>query len=180
MEHLIAYHCGPAMAGIKVSNIVSCYKDKIKNIKEEVERLNTSMNKKDIYFKILCECEKRAMIIVYRKALLEEHLNKKEIREFLYKYNYPEKVDLESYFDILKERLKEKDFPHEIGVFLGYPLWDIEGFINNKEGFLLNGEWKVYDKVEETQKLFSRFEKCRRGLMRRICMGDSLSRVFCA
>ena len=96
------------------------------------------------------------------------------------KYNYPENAGIESCFTVLKKRLKEKNFPHEIGVFLGYPICDIEGFINNKEGCLLNGEWKVYDNVEETQKLFSRFEKCRKGLMRRIYMGDSLSRVFCA
>lgn len=29
IENIIAYHCGPALAGIKPSNIVACYKDKL-------------------------------------------------------------------------------------------------------------------------------------------------------
>ena len=34
---------------------------------------------------------------------------------------------------------------HEIGAFLGYPIHDIYGFINNRdEQCLLTGEWKVY------------------------------------
>lgn len=179
MEKILAYHCGPALAGIKVANIVSVYKNRVKNVKEETERLNKAMNKKDIYLNILCECNGRAMIIVYRKSLMEEHLRKSETVEFLKKYGYPEKGGAEEYLDILKKRLEREDFPHEIGVFLGYPLCDIEGFIERKDDYVFSGEWKVYENADEAVKLFDRFEKCRCGILRRLEKGQSLEKVFC-
>ena len=60
LEKIIAYHCAPALAGIKPANIVACYNDKIPNLRSEINRLNKEMNKRNIYFEILCECEKHA------------------------------------------------------------------------------------------------------------------------
>ncbi len=73
-EELIAYHCAPALAGIKTANIVACQKKKIKNVSEEIDRLNREMNARGIYFHILNESEKRALIIVYRYNILEQYL----------------------------------------------------------------------------------------------------------
>ena len=60
----------------------------------------------------------------------------------------------------LTKRLQITDFPHEIGIFLGYPLDDVEGFIKNKgQNFLLNGYWKVYSNKEEKEKIFKAYKK---------------------
>lgn len=67
IENIIAYHCGPALAGIKPSNIVACYKDKLPDVHESIIRLNLQLNHKDIYIEALCECEKRVLIMVYRR-----------------------------------------------------------------------------------------------------------------
>ena len=179
MEKILAYHCGPALAGIKVANIVSIYKSKVENAAAEIERLNRAMNKKDIFFKILCECKERAMIIVYRKSLMEKQLGDDSVKQFLKKYGYGESGDIEEYLEILKKRLELEDFPHEIGVFLGYPLCDIEGFIERKNDYVFSGEWKVYENADEALKLFERFEKCRCGILRRLERGQSLEKVFC-
>lgn len=50
----------------------------------------------------------------------------------------------------------EGEFPHEIGLFLGYPLCDVRGFIEDARGgvCLGCGYWKVYGEVEEREKLF--------------------------
>ena len=52
IEHIIAYHCGPALADIKPANIVSCHKEKIPDLHREIERLNRQLNGKDIYLDI--------------------------------------------------------------------------------------------------------------------------------
>ena len=39
-EELIAQHCGPALAGIKPGNLVTCYKKKMPDVKTEIDRLN--------------------------------------------------------------------------------------------------------------------------------------------
>lgn len=49
------------------------------------------------------------------------------------------------------------DFPHEIGVFLGYPLGDVVGFIENRgKNFTCCGCWKSYgDRMQHRSTLTS-------------------------
>ena len=48
---------------------------------------------------------------------------------------------------------------------LGYPLADVEGFMeNNGENFLCSGYWKVYANAEEAKRTFQLYDKARRGL----------------
>lgn len=180
MEHLIAFHCSPALAGIKPSNIINCFKKDYPDLSNEVKRLNSELNKKDIYIEILCECEKRALLMVYREKKLKEYLEKKEIAELLIGADYPEKGDLSECISFLKERLSKKcDFPHEIGAFLGYPIHDIYGFLNkNRSKCLYTGYWKVYANVEESKEKFRRFDICRNEVLKRVMMGKKLSAIF--
>ena len=60
----------------------------------------------------------------------------------------------------LKERMENDDFPHEIGVFLGYDLSDIKAFIKGN-ACLYVGYWKVYSRVDEKIELFNKYTKCR-------------------
>lgn len=182
LERLLAYHCAPALAGIKPANIASCRKSRFGNLHSDINKLNNQLNKKDIYIEILCESDNRALIIVYRRSVLEHHLKSHNNKAFLSCYGYSENSTLADYLDMLRERLDCDNFPHEIGVFLGYPLHDIYCFINHRdEGCLLIGEWKVYHNVEEAEKKFSRFKSCRKTLLKRITeQGKTLAQIFCA
>lgn len=181
LEKIIARSCAPALAGIKPSNIVSCRKSVIPDVYCEIERLNKELNPQDIYLEIVCDCPKCALVMVYRKNILKRHLNSKSNRKFLMYYGYPDSDNTNEYIAILKNRLKNNAFPHEIGVFLGYPLSDIYSFINHRnEGCLLVGEWKVYHNPEAAAKLFHRFKACRKALAKRVYGGQTLAQVFCA
>lgn len=179
IEHVIAYHCGPALAGIKPANIVSCGKKKFPDSIKQIERLNHELNSKDIYLEQLYECEKRVLLLVYRKQTLQKHLRKKEITAFLHEFGYPDEVSVRLYIPYLKTRLKQNEFPHEIGAFLGYPLHDIYGFIqNNGERCLFTGEWKVYRQEETARAVFYRYHICRTAILKRILAGKTLAQLF--
>ena len=45
-EYILAYHCAPAFAGIKPSNIASCSKRENPNITVQIKMLNEKLNKK--------------------------------------------------------------------------------------------------------------------------------------
>lgn len=181
LEKLIAYHCGPALAGIKPGNLVACYKDQIPDLKHKIQQLNAVLNKRDIFLEILCECGKRILLLVYRKKLLESYLGKSEIRALLSDYGYKDCSSLGEYILRLSQRLKQSDFPHEIGAFLGYPINDIYGFINHKDcGCLLVGEWRVYDDADTAKSLFHRYRCCRCAILRQIEHGKTLAQIFCA
>ena len=181
IERIIAYHCGPALAGIKPANMVACHKNKIPNIHQEIARLNQQLNGRDIYFEILCECQKRVVLLVYRSKLLEAYLHKQEIQDLLSTFGYERNGELAGYLETLKKRMRltGKEFPHEIGAFLGYPSHDIYGFIHHKDtGCLMVGEWKVYQNAEYARALFLRYHICRRAILKRLMDGKTLAQVF--
>lgn len=128
-EKTLAYFCAPALAGIKPSNLVSLQKAEIPDVHAQVMRFNETFSGIGICAEILCECDKRALVILYRPALLEKTLAQPEIRQLLARYGYAESLSLEEKLSVLKEHLTHSEFPHEIGAFLGYPAADIDGFI---------------------------------------------------
>lgn len=181
LESQIAHYCGPALAGIKSANLAAFYKSDFPDIKDEIKKLNMSLNKKNIFFECVCECEKRILLLVYRKDKLKCRLENPEINNFLKSYGYGNCKSCKDYITHLKKRLKNKDFPHEIGAFLGYPINDIYGFINGKNNkCLMVGEWKVYVDVEGAKLLFERYKACRNGIQKRINQGKTLAQIFCA
>ena len=185
IENFLAYYCGPALAGIKTANIASYNTKNNPSFKTDVLSLNEKLNKKDIYIDVLCECENRVLIMVYRRRRLCEYLNSRAIKAFLHRCGYPMEFSLEQYLSVLKKRVHDQnaagmDFPHEIGAFLGYPIHDIYGFIYHKdEGCLLTGEWKVYAQAEQAQKIFCRYKLCRKAILKRINEGKTLEQLFC-
>ena len=84
--------------------------------------------------------------------------------------------------DYLKERFSgNDDFPHEIGVFLGYPLEDVIGFIENAgKNSRRSGCWKVYGNDCKAIKLFERYKKCREIYMKLFSNGKSIVQLTVA
>ena len=81
---------------------------------------------------------------------------------YLEKYGY-ENTEPEQCLALLKKRFEaSEDFPHEIGIFLDYPLGDVIGFIQNGgQNYKCSGCWKVYCNECEALKMFQKYHKCR-------------------
>lgn len=175
-EKMLAYHCGPALAGIKPANLISL--QKTEQMDEELLEMNQALNQADIYIEALYQCKNRLLILVYRKNKLERYLSSAGVSEFLADQGYPRNVKADRYLAYLKKRFSSgTDFPHEIGAFLGYPLHDIFGFINHGRA-IFTGYWKVYQNAEEAKKLFQRYDSCRSALVKRVEAGKSIAEIF--
>lgn len=129
-------------------------------------------------FRVVCECyfnkETRAVIrtvringrkrqvIVYHKKCLERVMSREEVRALLIRFGYCVDCSSEEYVEQLIERLRENDFPHEIGIFLGYPLNDVCGYLglNSLEHTKTKG-WKMYGDTRESERLQELFIKVR-------------------
>jgi hypothetical protein len=60
-----------------------------------------------------------------------------------------------------------QSFPHEIGLFLGYPLKDVEGFIRNQQTSVAGRTlWRVFGEPTESLALMQRFRSARVRLAR--------------
>ncbi len=176
-SELLVKFCSPTLAGLKVANLFSCHFDSEEKLHAQIKQYNRLLNKKGLFFQILRLRDGMALIYVYRKNKLQEILNIGDIQAFLSTYGYAT-MDIETCIEILKSHLLYADFPHEIGVFLGYPLADVKAFIENKgRGHKCLGCWKVYTNEKEAKELFCKFEKCTRIYNQKFQQGTELLKL---
>ena len=119
----------------------------------------------------------KALVYLYRPEMLEKDLCDPLARSILKDCGYPESSLLKE-IAWLRKRLGSCDsFPHEIGLFLGYPSCDVRGFIQQKE-CKYTGLWKVFESDEQqAQKHFRRCRHCVQAYLQRSQEGWSLSRL---
>lgn len=123
----------------------------------------------------------KALIYLYRPDRLKKDLEDKcalsLLRRFGYRVEDPELCVKE-----LIWRMKQQEgFPHEIGLFIGYPPEDVSGFIDNKaKECKCVGCWKVYGDVEKAQKTFALYKKCTNVYSAQYAKGKSLEQLAVA
>lgn len=162
-ENYLIVHCASTLAGIKTANLFSAPVSSEKNAEEITEKFNSKFQSKNIIMKLLKCNNNKALFYVYRPEKLSAELKSPENAEFLKLYGYVNMTDTDEYISRLATRLKDNDFPHEIGLFLGYPLADVKGFIKNKGAdYAICGYWKVYENADRAKKIFAQFKKCER------------------
>ncbi|MDR2528546.1 MAG: DUF3793 family protein [Synergistaceae bacterium] len=117
------------------------------------------------------------LLLLYKKELLIQTLLSEEAANILLPLGYklrPPRVN--SWFERLARRF-EGDFPHEIGLFLGYPPEDVQGFIQNRGGACLaNGYWKVYSNVCKAKQTFQKFRRAEYDAARAFIAGCVIMR----
>lgn len=179
-EKMLCTYCGPALAGIKPANMICIKKEKLPLFQTLLLDYNNTMNRHDIYFFVINETETCYLLLVYRMKKLYEHLNNGQVKSQLMAEGYTDTENIESLIHELRERFaKSHSLPDEIGLFLGYPMEDIKGFKEHKgKNSLISKYWKVYSNVNETQKMFDRYDKCKAALCSRLSQGMSLIDIF--
>lgn len=163
-DELLALYCSPVFERIKPSNLFS-----LSNYKYDVDSLirgwNKDFNKYGIYFKILSTRARTSSIFCFREDLLNKFINTNETKCFLKSCGY-DTNSIDICTDCLKDRLCQKDFPHEIGLLLGYPYEDVMGFIENQgKNYLCSGYWKVYKDKDAKCKIFTLYNQARLGYL---------------
>lgn len=171
-EKKLAYFSAPSLLGIKCANLISIGKNEF-NLPEHIRNFNTKAAKKGLRLHVLCACKSRALILLYNASALEQQLKCDEVCRILEAYGYKNATRTEEKLKKLAERIQENPgFPHEIGVFLGYPPEDVIGFIQNRgENYQLCGYWKVYSNAEKAARTFQTYDKCRNFLCNKLNQG---------
>ncbi len=174
-DELLAFHCAPALTGIKPANLVSCPTASMPVLQPLLAEYTEKFAEKGIAFEVLCHCVDRTLILVYQPQQLEKLLQQQDINVYLRGFGY-KKGTVHCMLRQLGNKVScSRDFPHEIGIFLGYPLPDIKGFVENKgQNCKYIGYWKVYDDVGYAKNLFDAYNKCRDRLMQEVSQGVPL------
>ncbi|WRS28597.1 DUF3793 family protein [Oscillospiraceae bacterium MB08-C2-2] len=144
----------PVLEGVKPALLFNLFKDE-QTVWEEVGHTLLDDLRLDA-FCVYRTKEGFSTFLFYRAASLQSHLNRPEIKAFLSSRGYPASEYLADQLNSLKEQYQIHQYPHEIGIFLGYPLADVRGFILHKgRDYKLRKYWKVYGDVKESLQLFT-------------------------
>jgi len=104
----------------------------------------------------------RRQLFFYHKICLEEVLKQKANQSFLQQLGYPFSFNMEVYLDVIIAKLRSCIFPHEIGVFLGYPLKDVLGYMGLASLKLVGVRgWKYYGNTNLSLLQYKKFCKAR-------------------
>jgi len=174
-ETVLATHCAPLLFGKKPAILIQdapalrrCDWDLLRHHGLRVLRMRKRQG--------------NSLVFVYNPALLGQTLNRPLVRRSLSSFGY-ECETLTALLDELQRRvLTSREFPHEIGFFLGYPPEDVLAFIAERDGDCrkceLCGTWKVYGDAASAAATFDEYAHYRRTLLQEIAVGRSIFNVI--
>ncbi len=152
-------HSAPLLKGVKASHIMNVDQ-------KDLEQISKVYAAYGIEYKVLSMKGKRAVLFLYHREKLERYLFQEKCLKFLLVCGYQPDV-----FDGLLEQFGKRmqsyqnqrnDFPHEMGIFLEYPVDDVEAFIVCKGGaYLFCGYWKVYTNPQKAREIFKEYDEAK-------------------
>ena len=172
-EYTLGKQCGVTFAGIKPASLFGMKRSEAGKLKG----LERRFRKRGFSFERMKRNGERVSLYIYHAERLKGVLFDSENKNFLEGLGYRYGTVSEAVGQ-LKKRMRGEDFPHEVGIFLGYPLEDVRGFIADPCGGTMLGWWKVYRNAEEKAKTFARFRQCTECICRKLESGQTLAQIF--
>ncbi|WP_124061107.1 DUF3793 family protein [Gordonibacter sp. Marseille-P4307] len=189
LESMIVHHCAPVLGGIKSGGLfnvpfdakasLAANESAFKGSKDvpggsfsrSLREAQVKLAPLGVFVDILATRPFGALVYVYRPDMVVRTLRQTKPMRFLQSYGYPNTCSVKPHIERMRRRIAETDastscahacrFPHEIGLFLGYPLEDVIGFIENQgRNCLACGCWKVYSNERDAQTCFGCFRSC--------------------
>ncbi len=180
-EELIVRHCAPTLARMKTGNLFACAFESAENMKKCLRKLNGILVRKGLRILPLRFQNNRALIYVYRPSRLSKDLQQDTACRLLRQRGYTPGAPQRCIPHLMQRLGSGDEFPHEIGLFLGYPPEDVHGFIENKaRDCKFVGGWKVYGDAAAAEKLFAKYKKCTDIYCALYAKGKSIERLAVA
>lgn len=160
-DEVVVNNCSPTMAGLKTGNLFACPYDCRRQLYENIRHFNRRLTPRGVRMIPVRVQNGRALIYVYRPARLACDLADRRAREILAECGYRQESADACLMQLIRRLQCGGAFPHEIGLFLGYPPEDVYGFIHgDRRAAKCVGTWKVFGDVESAKHRFAQFEKC--------------------
>lgn len=178
-DAFLVEHCAPTFAGLKTGNLFRISYADIEAFREELRELNGILKKKGLRAVPVRMTAEFALVYLYRPDFLKRDLGCEEATRLLKSLGYePQSVNRSVAF--LARMMREKEaFPHEVGLFLGYPPEDVLGFMkSSREGVKCVGCWKVYGDEARARAAFWRFQRCREVFEENVQRGRKLEALI--
>ena len=159
-DQMMIHYSAPTLCGIKPGNLffvkASEFSDeKFFAWKERFKHCGISITAEQ-------SSEDTVFVLVYNPLWLRNLLGDVLISSYLLGKGYKTPLVTGSVIAELVRRIKsENEFPHEVGIILGYPLLDVIEFENKKgKDCKYCGYWKSYSDVENAKLCLCKYKDC--------------------
>lgn len=176
-EELIVRHCAPTLANLKTGSLFVCPITDRPSFFSSLRSLNELLVPKGLRALPLRIREYSALVYLYRPSRLKKDLEDPAAIKILQDHGYS---CYGKCLPKLIERVRaSEEFPHEIGLFLGYPPEDVQGFLEHRP-CKCSGCWKVYGDENKAKKTFDLYKKCERVYCQQLARGIDIKRLTVA
>lgn len=174
LTSFLAYESAEILAGAKPANLINlvnrphhCGRNFYQLWKECGDTL---FDQCGLIGRVLVDRGASLLLLVYTPQLLEELLQRPSTQAMLHRAGYAQAGDPLAVLAELEKRCQGGEgFPHEIGIFLGYPLKDVAGFLGWVAiPFTVQGPWKIYGQPEKSLVLAATHRRCRERMVRKL------------
>ncbi len=169
--------CAPTLARIKTGSLFNCPFSSREEMISAMLYLNRELRDKGVRAVPLRWQGGKCLVYLYRPKMLERDLENPAARKLLQECGYRGSGTGECLSCLIRRLRDLEDFPHEIGLFLGYPPADVDGFMHRRESCKLKGLWKVYENEDCARQLFERYRRCTEEYLRQHALGFGLNRL---
>lgn len=167
MQHqFLVETCSATLAGLKTGNLVLCPMDDQKVLDEAVRRVNRQLAPRGLMLIPLRKRGDKALLYLVRPDRLKEDLSHHLAKKVLEAKEYPIEHPTLCIRELMRRINEDEEFPHEVGLFIGYPAEDVCGFM--EKGISCAkciGNWVVHGDEEGAKKRFAQLAKCRKLYM---------------
>ena len=171
--------CSEVLAGVKPANLISLVnrtRSCGRNLYQLWQRHHDELAPRfsGITFRVLQTRQRALLLLCYNHGQLERLLSHTGIRTLLHKSGYEADATCEALLDELCRRIGKNDaFPHEIGLFIGYPAKDVAAFMGMVNlPFACQGPWKIYGNPAQSLGLAEQYRCCRQRMTAILATGD--------
>lgn len=173
---MMVKHAGLTLANFKLASLFRVTTQQVPNVLECVSYFQSKCSPFGYKLRILKRTDQDCLIYLYHHTRLQSCLSSPVIQHHLAVNGYTD-FEVDQVLATLSHRLKSSSFPHEIGLFLGYPLRDVLAFSQGKP-CKVKGYWCVYCRAKQCQRKFERFSCCLRQMEASLAKGLSLTELL--
>lgn len=169
IENFLLYNLAPVISGVKPASTLTLKKGENQLYDKWIKYGEVFVKEIGLDYIVLRETNSTDIILLYREDKLNEHLLNENNREFLLRLGYEDDNNINTWLKTLKNRYEQYHCPHELGIFLGIPVNDVEDFMNcTSKKCILCRYWKVYNDEAEAKKIFDRYDNIRKHAINKI------------
>ena len=182
LEERIVRFCAPVLTGIKTGGLFNTCELDPHTICQDTVAVRKRLSRFGINMRLFFTGEKMPLVYVYRPDALARDLADPETQAFLTPLGYMD-FSYQAALSQLAKRLHQYEgFPHEIGLFLSYPLEDVKSFVQfGSQCAKFSGHWCVFHNEEQAKQCFAAYDNSRSVCLARYRAGqplEALARVI--